>query len=72
MRRVIGVALIVLGILPITALAAVAFWTWARHIYTIGLTVDAQGASALIGIGMADLLCVCAGVYLVSGARRQL
>jgi len=64
MRRAVGLLFIVIGLAPFAALFAF-YWVWARHMYTIGLAVDAKGITALVLIVIADLALLFVGVALL-------
>ena len=71
MRRAAGIAFLVLGLLPIVGIA-VGFWVWARHMYTVGLSVDMRGGMVLALLAACDLICLGTGVYLLrSSAKSQ-
>jgi hypothetical protein len=61
-KRLIGIALLVLGALPL--LLAISGWfMWTSHMRTIGLSFDAErGLAALL---LADIVCVAIGLYLI-------
>jgi hypothetical protein len=61
--RGIGFIFLLIGSLPFAALLA--YWVWARHVYTVGLAVDPHALWVLASLMLADLLLVIAGVYLL-------
>lgn len=71
MRRAVGVTLIIVGLLPLTAAIAVALWVWAQHMHTVGFSADGRAISVLILIVLADVCMVGGGIYLVSGPRSS-
>jgi heme/copper-type cytochrome/quinol oxidase subunit 1 len=69
MRRVAGVTLLVMGILPV-GLASAAY-VWSHHMYTVGLSVDARGAVFLAIILVAEFCCLGGGLYLLVKPSRH-
>jgi hypothetical protein len=66
-RRTIGFALIVTGLIP--AIGLLCLWLWARHMYVVGVSFDPRATAALLLLVLADLICLGGGVYLL---RRPL
>jgi hypothetical protein len=64
MRRVLGFLFVAIGLMPIAGLA-VAYWVWARHTYTVGLSVDTRAVAVLILIVLAELSLIVGGIYLL-------
>lgn len=62
MKRLVGIALLVLGALPL--LLVISGWfMWTSHMRTIGLSLDAERGLAVLL--MADIVCVATGLYLI-------
>lgn len=68
MRRLLGLSLVALGLLPLVGLFAV-YWIWAQHMYTVGLSADAKGVTMLVAVAVLDLSLLFAGVYLLRTRR---
>jgi hypothetical protein len=66
--RIVGFTLLVLGVLPLVALCF-GYWVWARHMYTIGLSVKVKWTAVLTLLGVVDLALLAAGLYLLHKAR---
>jgi hypothetical protein len=60
MKRLIGVALLVLGALPLLA----GWIMWMGHMYTVGLSLNAERALGILF--MADVVCLTVGLYLIT------
>ena len=65
MRKVIGIALVLIGIAPSIGV----LWMWSQHMYTVGLSMDARGAAILTLLVCADLCCLVAGFYLLRSQK---
>ena len=63
MKKLIGVALLVIGALPPLATSLV----WISHMRTIGLSSNAEIVFA--GLLVADIVCLAVGTYLITQAR---
>jgi hypothetical protein len=61
-KRLVGIALLVLGALPLL-LVIWGWFMWTRHMRTVGLSLDAKTGLALLF--MASIVCVAAGLYLI-------
>jgi len=62
LKRLIGIALLVLGALPL--LLVISGWfLWTRHMRTIGLSLDAE--RDLVVLLMASIACVATGLCLI-------
>jgi hypothetical protein len=59
MKRLIGIALLTLGAVPLAA----GWLMWADHTYTLGLSHSAEAALAALLI--ADIVCLSVGLYLI-------
>lgn len=62
MKRLVGIALLVLGALPLL-LVIWGWFMWTRHMRTIGLSHNAERGLALLL--MASIVCVATGLYLI-------
>jgi len=71
MRRVAGIMLVLIGLLPIAALAAGIYWVASEHMYTVGLSADLTGKAALTGLALADLACLGLGTWLWRGGAKR-
>ncbi|HWD26637.1 MAG TPA: hypothetical protein VG387_05705 [Rhizomicrobium sp.] len=69
MRRIAGVVLVLIGLLPLAAAAIV--WAWARYTYTVGLSADLQGKAALAGLAATAVACLGLGTWLLWGGARS-
>jgi hypothetical protein len=65
MRRAIGTVLVLIGSTP----AAGFIWLWSLHMYTVGLSADARAIAVLALLLLADLGCLCGGIYLLVRTR---
>jgi hypothetical protein len=70
-KRLVGIALLVLGSLP--PLLVISGWfMWTRHMRTVGFSFDAERGLAVLL--MAGIVCVATGLYLIksrSGATEE-
>ena len=71
MKRVSAALLVTIGVLPPVALAGLAFWLYATHMDTIGISVTATGEAAVAGLVLADLACLVLGTWLWRTAGRR-
>lgn len=71
MRRIAGIVLLLIGALPLVALAGLAAWIWSQHIYTVGLSADLQGKAALAGLAATAVACLGLGTWLLWGGARS-
>ena len=62
MKRMVGIALLVLGALPLLLVIS-GWWVWTSHMYTIGLSLGAERGLAVLL--MAGIVCVAIGLYLI-------
>jgi hypothetical protein len=61
-ERLIGIALLVLGALPLLLVISGCFM-WTRHMWTIGLSLDSErGLAVLLVVGIA---CIATGLCLI-------
>ena len=65
MRRLIGVTLVFVGLMPVACL----LFIWSKHMYTVGLSADNRGIIVLALLGLTDLSCLCGGLYLLLRPR---
>lgn len=70
MRRVAGIVFLALGLLPIIGIVG-GFWLWARHMYTVGVSVDVRGSVVLAILVAFDLLCLGAGAYFLGHPEKS-
>ena len=63
MKRLIGITLLLLGVLPLV-LVGIGWAMWKDHMYTIGLSLNAE--RALVGLFVAAIICLAIGLYLIA------
>ena len=68
MSRAIGLVLVLISLLPVAVLF-VAYWVWARHMYTVGFSADARGATILALLASTDVILLILGIYLLRRGR---
>ena len=68
MRRQFGIALLVLGLVPIALL--VPFIVWVSHARIVGLSMDARAVATLTGTAIFSVSCVAGGLYLLMRPAR--
>jgi hypothetical protein len=71
MRRIAGMGLVLVGLLPVAVLAAVAAWFWSEHMYTVGLSADLTGKAFLTSLVLGDMACLGLGTWLWRGAAKR-
>lgn len=69
MRQAIGAVLVLIGVAPVLAILVAVLWTWSRHMYTVGLSVDVRGMIVLPLIAAADIGCLFVGAFLLRKPR---
>jgi hypothetical protein len=67
MRRPIGIALLVLGVLPVVLVAA-GWIVWKDHMYTLGISLGVE--KVLAGLLVTAMICLAVGLYLVVASPR--
>jgi hypothetical protein len=66
--RSIGIVLVLISLLPVAGLF-VAYWVWARHMYTVGFTADVRGTTTLALLALLDVMLLILGIYLLRRDR---
>jgi hypothetical protein len=67
-RQAVGVAMLLIGLLPLIALVGLGLWVRA-HYYTVGLSVTAE--SILVSMAFASVLLISGGAYLLSRPKNS-
>ena len=67
MRKGLGLAMLMIGLLPIAALLVIGWW--ARPVYTVDLSMSPQATIFLIAFGLIDAALVGTGVWLFRPRR---
>ena len=67
MQRPIGIALLVLGVLPVVLVVA-GWFVWKDHMYTVGLSFGSE--KVLAGFLVTAIICLVVGLYLVAAGPR--
>ena len=67
MQRPIGMALLVLGVLPVVLFAA-GWIVWKDHMYTLGISFGVE--KVLADLLVTAMICLAVGLYLVVASPR--
>jgi len=68
MRRLFGIALLVLGLAPMAVLFG--FAAWVSRMYVVGLWMDARAVVTLVAAAIISLACIGGGFYLLRRPRK--